>query len=947
MLKNLGLAAVLLLAALAGAAHALPPSSASLPTLTSVRAVHSLSAAEARRLYPVHLRAVVTYYDPYIDPRHAAMFVHDRSGGVFVAVPPNTLASGGQQLASGMEVEITGLSAPGDFAAVVQDPFFRVLSRKTAFPDPRRVSMTQLLSGAEDCEWVEVEGTVQSMYELANNVVLDIAMTDGTISATTVKVPGVNYAGLIDARIRLRAAVAPLFNADRQLTGARLFFPDLSAVTIEKAAPNNPFSLPPTPINEISRFTHAVALSQRVHVRGAVTLQWPRSKLCVQDATQGVCVQSLQDTPVPMGKMVDILGFVSIKGEYRPTLVNATFRPGGDTQLAAPTPISPEQALRGNFDAELVQIEGQLIGIESTAAGPVLILSAHGEIFPVQLPPGSKQSVFANLKTGSKLRLTGICRVQVDTEKTQRGEGGTFIKSFLILLRSPADLIVLETPSNWTASRILLLLLVVLLITVAVLGWVFVLRRRVEQQTRLIRESEERFRHLAHHDALTGLPTRTLLHDRLQGALDRARRSRASVALIMLDLDNFKQVNDSLGHAAGDQTLCVTARRITSVIRKTDTVARMGGDEFVVLLGDVSDLSSAQRIAKNLVAALSIPIRIGDREIPISASVGVHAISNGETDAEALLKSADAAMYHAKARGRNCFEVFNTGMERAALEKMELQVGLSRALELNELRLQYQAVVDVKTGELIGFEALLRWHSRQLGVVMPTEFIPIAEASGIIVPIGDWVLRQACRDMALLESLLHREFVVSVNISPRQLVDDSLPRSVANALAKTGIPPSRLWLEITENILLNDSASTRNALNKIRNIGVKLAIDDFGIGFSSLSYITRFAVDWIKIDRSLLRNCITERNALAVFRAIVAMAHGLDMKVVAEGVETAEQLALLKDEGCDTAQGYFISQPMDAADLPGFISTFAIEAERTPGLSYSLFAKLPAGPLVS
>jgi diguanylate cyclase (GGDEF)-like protein len=388
----------------------------------------------------------------------------------------------------------------------------------------------------------------------------------------------------------------------------------------------------------------------------------------------------------------------------------------------------------------------------------------------------------------------------------------------------------------------------------------------------------------------------------------------------MLDLDRFKQINDSLGHSGGDRVLCVTAERIVATVRKTDSVSRMGGDEFVVLLTDLSGPDQAERIAAKIVAALSVPIRINKLEVPVSVSVGVCTLSDGDSDAEVLLKRVDAAMYRAKARGRSCFQVFTSDMIGHSRNQLQLYAALGHALEHQEFELYYQPLMDCATGELTGFEALLRWNSREFGLVLPGDFITLAEESGLIVPIGEWVLRQACREIRLLESTLHRNFNLSVNLSPLQLLQDDLAEVVARSLAKYGRPPASLSLEITESNLMRDSRETRELLNRIRGTGVQLVLDDFGIGFSTLSYITQFPLDWIKVDQSLVRNCTTDRGSLAVIHAIVEMAHGLGIRVVAEGVESFDQSSLLRGEGCDAVQGFYISHPVPAAELPGLVA---------------------------
>ena len=910
--------------------------------LTTVREVHELPAVEAAKALPVHIRAQVTYFDQYSDKRHASMFVHDATGGIFILVPnPSSWPQGAP--VAGSLVDVRGVSSPGDYAAIIGRPEIQVIGKSHQTPLAKRVTLAHLLTGVEDSQLVEISGVVQSVFQTETNVILEVAMQDGMISAVTLKDKNIDYLHLIDSRVRLRGNASALFNHDRQLTGFRIMFPDLASITVDKSGTGNPFNLPLRSISSLSRFEPETNSFHMVHLRGTVTLQWPGKLVCFEDQSRPLCAQSQEAVPLEVGQNVDVAGFVALGG-YRPTLFHAVFEPGQKGHAPPSSTVSALQALGGTYDGELVTIKGRLMSYDLAARDKTLLLTADGILFPVVLPNGSDITSLASLKTGSILQVTGVCAVDLDTQMTSRGDGHPVITSFRVLVRSPQDVGILESPSWWTPVHSLMAFGIAAIIAVAVLGWVAVLRRRVYQQTKMLRESEERFRHMAQHDALTGLPTRMLLHDRLQTALERGRRSRTSLAVLMVDLDNFKHVNDSFGHDAGDQTLRTTAERILEAIRISDTAARMGGDEFIVLLSDIADSQEAERVAGRIRTALSRPIKSADREIPISASIGVCTVSDGGIDAAMLLKKVDLAMYQAKARGRNCFEVFSGDLATATLGKLELQAELGKAIEREELELHYQPMIGFEDGQISGFEALVRWRSKKLGMIMPSDFIPIAEESGLIVSIGEWVLRKASLDIAELERQQDASYLLAVNLSPRQLIHPDLADTVERVFAECKRPFNALTLEVTETTLLSDSQVTRENLAKIKKLGIQLAIDDFGVGFSSLSYITRFPTDWIKIDRSLICNCTTDRSSVAVLRAIVAMAQALDIRLVAEGVETEEQYLLLKNEQCDVVQGYYFSKPLSLLDLRAFVKGYDINSRAK---SHSRIQEFPVIPHIS
>jgi diguanylate cyclase (GGDEF)-like protein/PAS domain S-box-containing protein len=431
------------------------------------------------------------------------------------------------------------------------------------------------------------------------------------------------------------------------------------------------------------------------------------------------------------------------------------------------------------------------------------------------------------------------------------------------------------------------------------------------------RKADEYIYHVAHHDPLTGLPTRTLLRDRLSVAIERAKRSQDILAVAMVDLDNFKRVNDSLGHQAGDTVLCEISKRLKDTVRKSDTVARMGGDEFVVLLNDVRSTTDVEEICDKLLAAVAQPIRIGQHEIIVTASIGIGLFPDCD-DIDTLFKNADLAMYGVKERGRNASQVFTPGLGMHGLQQLQMESALRNALDAQEFEIVYQPQVCFSNNQMLGVEALLRWHSREFGVVMPNTFIPIAEATGLIVPIGEWILIEACRAVSKLQDRLGIQCSVAVNISPRQFQQKNFPATVELALRLSKLKPEQLELEITEQLLMVDSEESLEIMQRVRTLGVRFAIDDFGTGFSNMGYITRFAVDRIKIDRSFVSRCDIDGTSRAVTAAIIALAHSLDIDVIAEGVESEHHVQMLTEMSCDQAQGYFYSPPLKLSELEAF-----------------------------
>jgi len=436
------------------------------------------------------------------------------------------------------------------------------------------------------------------------------------------------------------------------------------------------------------------------------------------------------------------------------------------------------------------------------------------------------------------------------------------------------------------------------------------------------KQTEEALLRHALHDSLTGLPNRVLLLDRLAMSLARATRRRARVGVLFLDLDRFKVFNDSRGHAAGDALLRGVADRLRVAIRPDDTVARFGGDEFVVVCDELIDETEALRVGERVLRSLREPFTVGSEEIFLSGSLGI-ALAEADSAPESLLRDADAAMYRAKLRGRSRCEVFDHTMRQEAASRLATQGALHRALDRNELRVVYQPVVSLTSGAVVAAEALVRWLHPERGFVPPTDFIPLAEESGLIVPIGNWVLEEAVRHWSDWRGRNpgRRPPVLHVNLSPRQLHQQEFLGFVHHVLGRYGVEPGQVCVELTETVLMEDLQRRRSPLTELRDLGVRIALDDFGTGYSSLTYLKRFPVDCMKIDQSFVAGVAADAYDAAIVQSVVDLAHAVGLSVVAEGLETPAQLDCLRRLGCDQGQGYLFSKPRPAQDLDALLAT--------------------------
>jgi diguanylate cyclase (GGDEF)-like protein/PAS domain S-box-containing protein len=435
-----------------------------------------------------------------------------------------------------------------------------------------------------------------------------------------------------------------------------------------------------------------------------------------------------------------------------------------------------------------------------------------------------------------------------------------------------------------------------------------------------------RMSHLASHDALTDLPNRLLLGDRLARALALAHRHQRQLAVLFLDIDRFKYINDSLGHALGDELLRAVGREVTTCVRSSDTVSRQGGDEFVVLLSELEHAEDAAMGAQKIIAALARPHKLAGHELYITVSIGISVYPDDGEDAETLLQSADTALYHAKDQGRDCYQFFRPDLNVRAVERQAIEAGLHRAIDKREFELVYQPKLNLKTGAVVGAEALIRWRHPDRGLVEPARFVPIAEDCGLIRPIGRWVVHEACRQAQAWQDAGLRPIPVSVNISAVEFRSKGFLKNIVDILTETCLDPRYLEIELTESVLMAHVEATNAVLHALKSLGVQLAIDDFGTGWSSLSYLRHFPIDALKVDKSFVQEITSGSTAAPIVSAMISMGRSLNHRVIAEGVETRDQLAFLQAEDCGEGQGYYFSRPLVAQQFAQVLETGTTQA---------------------
>jgi diguanylate cyclase (GGDEF)-like protein len=929
--------------------------------LETVASVRRLPPARAASALPVRVTGVVTA----LDPMWRNAFLQDASGGIFLKYSGNPVG-----LRVGERVTVTGITDAGNYAPVILAPIFEDRG-PSPLPAPSPVTFEDAASGRLDSQYVVLEGIVHPLKfaEQPDHPLLTFELYSalGQIHVSTSPgFPDLRATGhLEDARVRIKGVFGTIYNSRRQLVGYDLIISSPSQIEIIEPAVGDPFAVEATPIGDLLRFSPTTRFGHRLKVAGSVTFVGS-GLVYIQDRSGGVGIRGDHPT-FHLGDRVEAVGYPTLAGRYSPELSDASLRsvPGSKTVQSVAT--SAETILQGKYDSQLVTVEGRLLTVVHARGACNLVLQSGIHTFTAQLDTADLGSDSCKLTEGSILRLSGVTSADIDNKKLYRLLQEEPV-TFKLLLREPRDIAIVRYAPFWTPRTTILLLTFFSSLVVVVLAWATALRRRVRKQKaalqraslttqaihdlteamqevsheerfdtqvsargsediaqlvvcfnrmlselrqrdRAKREAEGRLQHQALIDELTGLPNRRLLADRLAQSLATARRENSKVALLYIDLDGFKLVNDSFGHAAGDILLMEVGRRFRSRTRESDTLARIGGDEFTVILNHIQKDGDAETVANGLLDSLGEPFFIEGHETTIGASIGISIFPQPGLDNGDLLQQADSAMYVAKRGGKNRIVFFNEDLGVSVRERFTLENELRRALANGELSVHYQPEFDLATNAIVRFEALARWTHPTLGEIPPLQFIPVAEECGLIVLLGAYILEKACTEAMGWQDRADQPIQVAVNVSSVQFSRSTFVDEVLEVLDRTGLRPDLLQLELTESATLISIQHAADTIKRLKSVGITVAMDDFGTGYSCLSYLPKLAFDAIKIDRSFVRELLTCPETRALVESILTLARNLDMKVIVEGIENDEQLALVGKLGGDEAQGYLLGRP--------------------------------------
>lgn len=923
----------------------------------SIAGVRALAENVIRTAPPVRVTGVITY----IEPDLRQLFLQDSTAGIFLKYSGTPIS-----LYPGEKVSVVGMAHEGDFAPVIVAPKFIPMG-KAPIPKPAPMNLRAPF-GALDCLYGEVEGVVHPSNEkqLAKHAMFYLHSALGPIHVDLLK-QGTDsnfMAGLQDATVRARGVVGEIFNARKQLIGLQLTIPNASEIKVIEPGDSDPFAGTATPISDLLKFSPQSRPDHRVTVSGTVTMLG-NGFFYLQDRSGGVRIES-DTSGLHVNDAVDSAGYAVPTG-YSPVLTDAVFRVHHEASPISPQPVTADMMSDGEFDSQLVTVDARLLSVENTAGVRTLSVTSGGHTFSAVLYLKDTGQPFVPPQEGSLLRLTSICSVEVN----QKGTGNLLKKepvAFKLIIRSPADIQVLGAGSWWTLGRSLTVVGILILIVLISAGRIVVLLRRIDGKNEELRKASEKesairqlinamqqvriqkqftsqvslpaadelamlgaeFNHMVEElrirdvakaeaeaklqrqalsDALTGLPNRRLLSDRLTQNIEAAKRSGNMLAVLYIDLDGFKLVNDSFGHNFGDVLLNRVAKRISSRIRKSDTLSRLGGDEFAVVVNNLKAKEAARALAQTLLDEIARPFEINGQEITIGASIGICIYPDHASDESELLQFADSAMYAAKRAGKNRAVLFTADLGESIRERLTIENQLRRAIDDCEIAIHYQPEFEIHTGRLIRFEALARWTHTTLGSIPPSKFIPIAEESGLIIRLGAYVMERACRDCVLWQSDADAPVEVAVNVSNVQFAQDTFVDEVQALLHKTGMPAHLLQLELTESVMIIGLEDAVEKIKALQNIGVTVAIDDFGTGYSALSYMPKLPFNALKIDRTFMREIMQRPEAKSMVHSLVVLAHELGMKVIVEGIENEAQLAIIKEIGANAVQGFLLGRP--------------------------------------